>query len=59
MDRGDIKLLVAKWWDIYNDESLDLKVDNTVQEGESFSRPSMMGSMLEPAMSYIPTPSAA
>nr|AAM96870.1 fagopyritol synthase 1 [Fagopyrum esculentum] len=25
MDREDIKLLVKKWWDIYNDESLDLK----------------------------------
>ena len=25
MDREDIKLLVKKWWDIYNDESLDYK----------------------------------
>lgn len=23
MEREDIKLLVKKWWDIYNDESLD------------------------------------
>ncbi|XP_023762669.1 galactinol synthase 2 [Lactuca sativa] len=23
MDREDIKMLVSKWWDIYNDESLD------------------------------------
>lgn len=28
MDREDIKMLVKKWWDIYNDESLDYK--NTV-----------------------------
>lgn len=25
MDREDIKMLVKKWWDIYNDESLDFK----------------------------------
>lgn len=28
MDREDIKILVKKWWDIYDDESLDYK--NTV-----------------------------
>ncbi|PKI44535.1 hypothetical protein CRG98_035073 [Punica granatum] len=25
MDREDIKMLVEKWWDIYNDESMDYK----------------------------------
>ena len=25
MQRDDIKLLVKKWWDIYEDESLDYK----------------------------------
>ncbi|KAL8061483.1 hypothetical protein ABFS82_02G088700 [Erythranthe guttata] len=25
MDRADIKMLVARWWDIFNDESLDFK----------------------------------
>ena len=25
MEREDIKMLVKKWWDIYNDESLDYK----------------------------------
>lgn len=25
MDREDIKMLVKKWWDIYEDEALDLK----------------------------------
>ncbi|KAK8475683.1 hypothetical protein V6N13_141175 [Hibiscus sabdariffa] len=33
MDREDIKILVAKWWDIYNDESLDFK--NAVAIGEA------------------------
>ncbi|KAK2977503.1 hypothetical protein RJ640_016131 [Escallonia rubra] len=59
MDREDIKLLVKNWWDIYNDESLDFKAENLVPEGETCSRPPIMGSMHEPAMSYIPAPSAA
>ena len=25
MQREDIKMLVKKWWDVYNDESLDYK----------------------------------
>ncbi|XP_030504658.2 galactinol synthase 2 [Cannabis sativa] len=29
MDREDIKMLVKKWWDIYNDESLDYKKTTT------------------------------
>ncbi|KAL5582629.1 hypothetical protein UlMin_015071 [Ulmus minor] len=32
MEREDIKMLVKKWWDIYNDESLDYK--NTVARPE-------------------------
>ncbi|XP_062158957.1 galactinol synthase 1 [Alnus glutinosa] len=60
MDREDIKTLVSKWWDIYNDESLDLiKDENPVLEEETFSRSSIMASMPEPTMSYIPAPSAA
>ena len=53
-------MLVAKWWDIYDDQSLDFKADQEcVPEGEGFSRPSIMASMPEPAISYIPAPSAA
>ena len=59
MEREDIKMLVAKWWDIYNDKSLDFKAEDSVPEGEGFSRPSIMASMPEPAISYIPAPSAA
>ncbi|KAL4324670.1 hypothetical protein GQ457_11G010870 [Hibiscus cannabinus] len=33
MDREDIKMLVAKWWDIYTDKSLDYK--NVVATGEA------------------------
>ena len=25
MDREDIKMLVNKWWDVFNDESLNFK----------------------------------
>lgn len=35
MEREDIKMLVAKWWDIYNDESLDWKSENPVSVPES------------------------
>ncbi|KAG9449829.1 hypothetical protein H6P81_009794 [Aristolochia fimbriata] len=60
MDRDDIKMLVQKWWDIYNDESLDFKADDAaVSEGEAFSRSSIMASMPGPAISFIPAPSAA
>ena len=37
MDREDIKMLVKKWWDIYNDKSLDYKRTNNSSpiEGET------------------------
>ncbi|KAL3644516.1 Galactinol synthase 1 [Castilleja foliolosa] len=52
MEREDIKMLVKKWWDVYDDESLDYK-------GEDFSKQSILATMPEPAVSYIPAPSAA
>ncbi|KAM3706367.1 galactinol synthase 1-like [Castanea sativa] len=59
MDREDIKMLVKKWWDIFNDESLDFKGENPVSEEETFSKSSIMASMPEPTISYIPAPTAA
>ncbi|KAJ8759023.1 hypothetical protein K2173_003261 [Erythroxylum novogranatense] len=60
MDRDDVKILVAKWWDIYNDKSLDLKVENnTPPEEETFSKTTLMASVPEPTISYISAPSAA
>ncbi|XP_039121348.1 galactinol synthase 1-like [Dioscorea cayenensis subsp. rotundata] len=62
MDREDIKKLVAKWWEIYNDESLDfIKAEDKVEievEEEGFSKPLIMAAMQEPTIAYIPTPSA-
>ncbi|KAK2636505.1 hypothetical protein Ddye_031297 [Dipteronia dyeriana] len=63
MDREDIKMLVAKWWDIYNDESLDLKAEESPvsadHQEETYTKSSIMVSMREPAIPYIPAPSAA
>ena len=33
MGREDIKMLVNKWWDVYNDESLDYEQKNTTTAG--------------------------
>ncbi|RVW22101.1 Galactinol synthase 2 [Vitis vinifera] len=35
MEREDIKMLVKKWWDIYNDESLDYR--NSSADGKPFT----------------------
>lgn len=43
MDREDIRMLVEKWWDIYND----------VPGEDTFSRPPIMVSMPEPVMEYL------
>ncbi|TKY69865.1 Galactinol synthase 1 [Spatholobus suberectus] len=60
MQREDIKMLVEKWWDIYNDESLDFKTEIPfVAEEETFSKSSIMASIPEPRISFIPAPSAA
>ncbi|KAG5236237.1 galactinol synthase family protein [Salix suchowensis] len=59
MDREDIKKLVARWWEIYNNESLDFNGENSVPEEETLSTSSILSSTPEPAISYIPAPSAA
>ena len=60
MDREDIKMLVARWWDIYDNESLDFKGENSVpDQEETLSRSSILSSKPGPAISYITAPSAA
>lgn len=60
MEREDIKMLVKKWWDIYNDASLDFKADDANPEEETYTMaPSIMATMPDPTISYIPAPSAA
>lgn len=53
MGRADIKMLVEKWWDIYNDESLDYR--NFSGNGQPF-----MAALSEAGEVHcIPAPSAA
>ncbi|KAL0693714.1 hypothetical protein Bca4012_060894 [Brassica carinata] len=59
MDREDIKMLVDKWWDIYNDGSLDFKSKIPVDVEENATKLTILASVLEPEMTYIPAPSAA
>lgn len=69
MDREDIQFLVKKWWDIYNDESLDYK--NTVDAGseaenggvaeqKQMSLQQFLAALKEAGnVRYVPAPSAA
>ncbi|VVB04306.1 unnamed protein product [Arabis nemorensis] len=38
MDREDVKMLINKWWDIYNDESLDFKPEIPEDLEETLSK---------------------
>jgi inositol 3-alpha-galactosyltransferase len=55
MDREDIKMLVKKWWDIYNDESLNFKGADAGEVTDP------LGAALAEAWAgkYFPAPSAA
>ena len=54
MDREDIKMLVKKWWDIYNDDSLDYKGDVADKGAPMRAALSKAGAVM-----YFPAPSAA
>ncbi|KAH9320589.1 hypothetical protein KI387_015228 [Taxus chinensis] len=56
MQREDIKLLVQKWWDIYDDKSLDFNPDE--EEEDIVTWNSLMAAIPAKA-SLIPAPSAA
>nr|CAB3455349.1 unnamed protein product [Digitaria exilis] len=55
MDREDIKTLVARWWDIYNDDTLDHDVD------QQLARQPLRQAMADSGATanYFPAPSAA
>lgn len=65
MQREDIKMLVKKWWDVYNDESLDSKKPVVHNDGAMESgtlQPLIAAAMTEanaPAVKYVAAPSAA
>ncbi|KAK8475684.1 hypothetical protein V6N13_141174 [Hibiscus sabdariffa] len=64
MDREDIKMLVAKWWDIYNDESLDYKTvvasgEAEAEEDDQASLQQFFAALPAAAVVHIKAPSAA
>lgn len=59
MDREDIKMLVDKWRDVYNDESLDFKSKIPIDVEETVTKSTILASVPEPEMTCIPAPSAA
>ena len=53
-------MLVKKWWDIYNDESLDYKKPVEVADGEEVKMPPFLAALSEAgAVQYVTAPSAA
>ncbi|KAG5623459.1 hypothetical protein H5410_008677 [Solanum commersonii] len=62
MDREDLKMLIKKWWDIYDDISLDYKNSNVVMaavDGEVEADKFMAALSEAGAVNYITAPSAA
>ena len=62
MDREDIKMLVKKWWDIYNDPTLDYNpvLDPPTQTGTALHiKPFREALSQADAVTYITAPSAA
>ncbi|XP_010039525.2 galactinol synthase 2 [Eucalyptus grandis] len=60
MDRDDIKMLVKRWWDIYDDESLDYK--NAVAPEEAAKQENLeqfLGALSEAGVRRITGPPAA
>nr|ABR17981.1 unknown [Picea sitchensis] len=64
MQRENIKVLVQKWWDVYDDESLDFKAEDSIPEAETLSdlqqiTANSLLAAIPTAAAFIPTPSAA
>ena len=60
MQREDVKMLVKKWRDIYEDESLDYKINNTKEEAEKVTiEPFVANSLTDGVEHKLSAPSAA
>ncbi|CAN6845296.1 unnamed protein product [Brassica oleracea] len=62
MGREDIEMLVNKWWDIYNDDSLDYKksVGDLVEESDVVNLKPFISALTEAGpVKYVTAPSAA
>ncbi|KAH7676359.1 Inositol 3-alpha-galactosyltransferase protein [Dioscorea alata] len=60
MDREDIKMLVKKWWDVYNDEALDYKGPVLVNGVDDQRNQPLLAALSEAGVvHYTTAPSAA
>ena len=60
MDRKDIKMLIKKWWEIYNDETLDFNYKKEGDEGGADTRQPFLAALSDAAdVHYHTAPSAA
>jgi inositol 3-alpha-galactosyltransferase len=64
MEREDIKMLVKKWWEVYDDESLDYKNTVASEEAEAGAEQRNLELLLAAlseagGVTYITAPSAA
>lgn len=59
MDREDVKMLVKKWWEIYDDETLDF-INYKIDDGDTDARHPFLAALSEAgAVHYHNAPSAA
>lgn len=59
MGREDIKMLVKKWWDIYNDETLDYKNISGDKGGDDHKKQFVKALSEAGVLQYVKAPSAA
>lgn len=59
MEREDIKMLVKKWWDIYNDDSLDYKKPVATEADLVNLKPFITALTEAGRVNYVTAPSAA
>ncbi|XP_058076738.1 galactinol synthase 1-like [Magnolia sinica] len=59
MQRADIKTLVQKWWDVYDDESLDYKPPVAGEEDPNSLQPFLAALSEAGVVPYVTAPSAA
>ncbi|KAL9251102.1 Galactinol synthase 2-like protein [Drosera capensis] len=60
MDRDDIKMLIKKWQEIYNDSSLDFKPEEERRKAEAVKRKPLRSALKNTgAFTYVTAPSAA
>lgn len=60
MQREDVKMLVKKWWDIYNDESLDYKKPSADGNAGSVNLQPFIDALSDAAaVQFVTAPSAA